>query len=62
MKNTFSYIFINNKIFTGIEINSYIENEAEPSEKDYQVYTFINNNLLIHFQIIQMQTPGESPT
>jgi len=46
LKNTFSYIFINNKIFTGIEINSYIENEAEPSEKDYQVYTFINNNLV----------------
>ncbi len=45
LKNTFSYIFINNKIFTGIEINSYIENEAEPSEKDNQVYTYINNNL-----------------
>ncbi len=45
LKNTFSYIFINNKIFTGIEITSYIENEAEPSEKDNQVYTFINNNL-----------------
>ena len=45
LKNTFSYIFINNKIFTGIEINSYVENNAEPSEKDYQVYTFINNNL-----------------
>ena len=45
LKNTFSYIFINNKIFTGIEINSYIANEAEPSEKDNQVYTFINNYL-----------------
>lgn len=45
LKNTFSYIFISNKIFTGIEINSYIENEAEPSEKDNQVYTFIINNL-----------------
>jgi len=45
LKNTFSYIFIKNKIFTGIEINSYVENNAEPSEKDYQVYTFINNNL-----------------
>ena len=46
LKNTFSYIFINNKIFTGIEINSYVENNAEPSEKDYQVYTFINSNLV----------------
>ena len=45
VKNTFSYIFISNKIFTGIEINSYIENEAEPSEKDNQLYTFITNNL-----------------
>lgn len=45
LKNTFSYIFINNKIFRGIEINSYIQNDVEPSDKDNQVYTFINNNL-----------------
>ena len=45
LKNTLSYIFISNKIFTGIEITSYIENETEPSEKDNQVYTFVNNNL-----------------